>query len=257
MALLRGVGTAVFVCLAELLPLGAAPLTVRLSTSEWQPYIREDREAPGYVYELVKEAFHAAGCEVDIQFRPWARALAEAEAGQADGLFLEYYSEGRKARFVYSHPFPGGPVGFLARKADAITFPVDPRKDLAGALAGLRQYRFGVVRGYINIKGLDEAPGLMRDEATSDLQNIQKLATGRVDLVFIDQYVAGYLIRKDLAQYEDSLVFLEPALEKKDLFIAFSRRAPDLGRKLEAFNTGLARLRQTGTLAAILKKYGF
>jgi ABC-type amino acid transport substrate-binding protein len=43
----------------------------------------------------------------------------------------------------------------------------------------------------------------------------------------------------------------------KPLYIVFSRKAPGFEQKLKDFNEGLARLERTGTLRAILRKYGF
>ena len=230
---------------------------VTLATLDWEPYIGEALPGHGYVYEIVAEAFRSAGYQVRIRFYPWARAVEEAETGKADGLFPEYYGEARKARFVFSSAFPGGPVGLMARKASRITFPADPRKDQAAALQGLRRYSFGVVRGYLNTRTFDEATFLAKDAAADDEQNLRKLQAARVDLIFIDKYVAQFLIRTRFPGYAGELEFLEPPLEVKPLYIAFSRKAPGYEQKLRDFNEGLARLEKAGTLKAILRKYGF
>lgn len=176
---------------------------------------------------------------------------------KADGLFPEYFEKHRQASFAYSNPFQGGPVGFLVRKDSRIAFDKDPRKNPTEALRGLVSHRFGVVRGYVNTQAFDEATFLTKEEAGSDAQNIQKLWARRIDLIFIDQLVARHLLRTRFPDLNDRLVFLEPPLEVKPLYIAFSRRAPGYEQKLKDFNAGLERIEKAGTLRAILKKYGF
>jgi polar amino acid transport system substrate-binding protein len=238
-------------------PIQAQTKKVTLTTLDWEPYIGEALPGKGYVYEIVSEAFQRAGYQVEIRFSPWARAVAEAESGKADGLFPEYYDENRRANFVYSKSFPGGPVGFLARKESKITFPADPQKELTKALYGMKQYSFGVVRDYINTKEFDDAVFLQKDESISDEQNIQKLLLKRTDLIYIDKLVAQYLIRTKFPKFANELEFLEPPLEVKPLYIVFSKKAPDYEKKLLDFNEGLSKLQKAGTIKAIMKKYGF
>jgi polar amino acid transport system substrate-binding protein len=230
---------------------------VTLTTLDWEPYIGANLQGKGYVYEIVSEAFKSVGYQVDIEFYPWARAVSEAESGKADGLFPEYYGDERKANFIFSAPFPGGPVGFMARKESKITFPADPQKELTKALQGMKQYSFGVVRDYINTKEFDDASFLKKDVSDSDEQNIKKLLAKRTDLIFIDKFVAQYIIKTTLPKSANELEFLEPPLEVKPLYIVFSKKAPDYEQKAKDFNDGLAKLQKAGTIKAIMKKYGF
>ncbi len=237
--------------------LASPPKRVELATLVWEPYIGPSMPNQGYVREIVVEAYRAMGYEVGITFYPWARALAVARSGKVDGLFPEYFEPLRRVDFDYSDSFPGGPVGFMARKDSGIRFPSDPRVDLATTLRQMKSYRFGVVRGYVNTKAFDEADFLEKDETVTDEQNIQKLLARRVDLIFIDQYVARHLLETRIPQGKGELTFLEPPLETKPLYIAFSKRAPDQAKKREDFNAGLDRIRKSGALQAILRKHGF
>jgi polar amino acid transport system substrate-binding protein len=246
-----------FILLLATQSIQAQTKKVTLTTLNWEPYIGEALPGKGYVYEIVSEAFQSVGYQVEIRFSPWPRTVAEAESGKADGLFPEYYDENRRAHFVYSKPFPGGPVGFLARKESKITFPADPQKDLAKTLRGMKQYSFGVVRDYINTKEFDDAAYLLKDESISDEQNIQKLILKRTDLIYIDKLVAQHLIKTKFLKFSNELEFLEPPLEVKTLYIAFSKKAPDYEEKLIDFNEGLAKLQKAGAIKAIMKKYGF
>jgi len=235
----------------------AAEQTVRLATLAWEPYVGPDLENKGYVSEIAVEAFKRAGYTTITTFYPWARAVKTAEYGEADGVFPEYYDERRKESFVFSDPFPGGPVGLYKRKDMHISYPVDPRIDQTKALFGLKQYRFGVVRGYINTREFDAADFLRKDEVFSDELNIKKLYNRRIDFMFIDKFVAEHLIQHKFPQYDAELEFMEPPLENKQLYIAFSKQAVNYKEKLSAFNRGLAQITADGTLAAIMKRHGF
>ena len=238
-------------------PMLAQTKKVTLTTLDWEPYIGASLPGHGYVYEIVSEAFKSVGYQVEIKFYPWARAVDEAKSGQADGLFPEYYDDGRKAEFIFSDSFPGGPVGLMARKDSKITFSADPRKEQTKVLQGLKQYSFGVVRDYVNTQEFDGATFLKKDLADSDEQNIKKLAGKRIDLIFIDKFVATYLIKTKLPHAAQELEFLEPPLEVKPLYIVFSKKAPGYEQKTKDFNAGMANLAKAGTIKAIMKKYGF
>ncbi len=230
---------------------------VTLVTLDWAPYIGKNLKNKGYVYQIVAEAFKRAGYDVTIQFYPWERALRMAKSGQADGLFPEYYDSSRLAQFAYSKPFPGGPVGFYIRKDSGIKFTVNPRSNINAALRGLKQYKFGIVRGYVNTKAFDDAKYLTKETADSDEQNLQKLNGNRVQLIFIDKYVANYLIRSKFPQFSRTLTFLNPPLEVKPLYIVFSKRAPGFQKKRAAFNMGLAKIKADGSLRKIMRANGF
>ncbi|MCX4025349.1 ABC transporter substrate-binding protein [Endozoicomonas sp. SM1973] len=230
---------------------------ITLSTLNWEPYIGQELENKGYVNEIVKAAFSEVRYDLEVLFFPWARALHVATLGHVDGLFPEYYDENRLTDFVFSDPFPGGPVGFYKRKDKNIKFNVDPRKNLAEALKELRSYRFGVVRGYINTKEFDEADYLTKEEVINDDTNIKRLYKNRVQLIFIDKYVAQYIIAKRYPWYALELEFLEPPLEVKPLYIAFSKKAPDYQKKLALFNRGLKKIQENKLMEEIMMKHGF
>jgi len=235
----------------------AAGKSVRLATLAWEPYVGPSLDRNGYVAEIVVEAFQRSGYTTEIVFYPWARAVKTAENGEIDGVFPEYFDESRRENFAFSAPFPGGPVGLYKRKDTDVRYPVDPQLNQTEALRGLAGYRIGVVRGYINTQEFDAADFLKKDEVFSDELNIKKLYNRRIDFMFIDKLVAEYLLHNKFPQYEEELEFMEPPLENKLLYIAFSRQTVDYREKLNAFNAGLRQITADGTLARIMERHGF
>ncbi len=233
-----------------------SPVEVELASLEWPPYIGASLPQQGHIHQIVREALARRGLNLKVRYRPWARALALARQGEVIGLFPEYHDATREGDFAYSLPLPGGAVGFYKRRDADIEFSTDPRIDPDGAFRDLRAYRFGVVRGYVNNMTFDAADYLQRDLANSDELNLKKLAYGRVDLIFIDDLVAQYLLRTRLPEYAPQLEFMQPALEYKPLYIGFSRQHPQHDQVRKAFNLGLDSMREDGRLQAILRQHG-
>jgi ABC-type amino acid transport substrate-binding protein len=244
--------------------LAAAPLRaddtprthLTLVTTTWEPYIGETLPGEGYVYQLVTRAFERAGYSTEIHFYPWARALALAREGRADGLLPEYYDERRLTEFAYSNPFPGGPVGFCARRDRHITLPPTLVEHPGAALTQLGKLRFGVVRGYLNAPAFDDRNDLIKDEARDDESNLRKLIHGRVDLAVIDRYVAEHLLGGVLKADADAVECLDPPLAQQSLYVAFPRRVPGSEAFVAAFNRGLAEVGAAAELADILQRTG-
>lgn len=226
-----------------LFPLSAQQKVVTLASLDWEPYIGQNLPGNGYCAQIATEAFKRSGYTVKISFLPWERAVQESKAGHYDGLFPEYYDTGRKADYVYSDSFPGGPVGFMKRKDKAITFK---------GLQDLKPYTIGIVRGYVNTAEFDAASYLKKDASESDDINLQKLYSKRLDLIFIDKYVGQYLMKTKFPTYLGEIEFINPPLEEKPLYIVFSKKGNDTEAKRKAFNDGLKSMQSDGTLKKIV-----
>jgi len=228
---------------------------VRLATLEWEPYIGQKMPDQGYCAALIRAAFATQGMTVDIQFYPWARALHLARTGAVDGLMPEYFNASRKSEFDYSFPFRGGPLVLYKRRGDAIAFSADPTIDPDTALRALKNYRFGVVRGYLNTPEFDAASYLSKEEADDDATNLRKLVYGRIDLAVTDRRVADYLIRSQYPDYRNKVEPMSPPLADNPLYIAFSLRSPRHQQAMVAFNRGLAVLKASGQIDALYQRY--
>ena len=220
---------------------------IKLTTTEWKPYVGSRLKNQGYVAELVIAAFKRSGKDVKIIFVPWARAVRLAEAKAVDGYFPEYYSDNLKKNFFVSDPFPGGPLGFFKRKGERITIK---------RLTDLKPYKIGVVRGYINTAEFDAAHYLMKDEATDDLMNFNKLIKGRIDLVVCDKFVGQFLLKQELSSSAERIEFVSPPLEEKKLYICIGKNGTNSEQNIKAFNDGLKEMKADGSIAAIIKKNG-
>lgn len=231
-------------------------LEVTLGTLEWPPYVGASLMSQGYAAEVVRTACARRGVDVKYEFMPWSRALMLGLRGDVAGVMPEYRNAQREAEFAFSIGFAGGAVGLYKRRSDAIAYGVDPLADLDGALRSVAQYRIGIVRDYINNATFDRADYLQREEAASDDVNLRKLAHRRVDLVFIDRWVADYLMRRDPLLRGADLEMMPPPIEEPALHVAWSRHSDAAELARPACDAGIAELRLDGTVDTLRRKHG-
>lgn len=227
-----------------------APLQARqvvLATTAWEPYIGPDLPGQGYVAEVAREALARSGHSLRLVFLPWARAVHMARHCQVDGYLPEYDSRDLRRTFLFSAPFPGGPIGFFKRRDHAIRW-----RDLDS----LKPYCIGVVRGYVNTPEFDARTDLRKQYVNNDETNLRMLLAGRIDLMLADEHVGHVLARKISPEAAAGIEFLLPPLEDKDLFVCFPAHRPASGELLEAFNHGLEKLKRDGTLTRLRARHG-
>ena len=248
----------------------AADKAITLATLEWEPYVGADMPKNGFSAEIVVAAFKRTGYAVKIEFHPWTKTLEIGKAGQVDGIFPAYRTAEREVDFLFSEPFAESPLGFykkssavagpniaqLKRTDINIVFSEDPRINPTAVLKDLADYRFGVVEGYANTPEFDAADYLTKVTAKTDAENLLNLINGRVDLIFIDRYVAKTIIVKRFPWHLQDYEFMTPALANKPLFAAFPRSRDNHQKLQEDFNRGLAIAIKDGMIQRLYDKYG-
>lgn len=76
--------------------------TVSVAVGEWPPFLGTDLDGHGLYATQVADTLAAAGWEVDFNFMPWQRALAEVASGQFDASLPWKMTSDRQRRFLYS-----------------------------------------------------------------------------------------------------------------------------------------------------------
>lgn len=220
---------------------------VSLSYVSYPPYYDKDLELGGPLSEIIVAAFADQGYRVRREQLPWSRAIKWTEEGKFDGLYSAWYREEREEHFAFSSPLPGNELVLFKQKKTQISF-----KDYKD----LKPYSIGVVRGYANPPGFDEAD-LNLAAVTTDKQNLLKLADSRIDLALVDKALGKYILKTELPSDKASQIdWIEPPLKVENQYLMFSKKAPDYQQKLEAFNKGLKVITENGELQRILEKHG-
>ncbi len=213
------------------------------ATLNWPPYSGTSTKQHRLVSEIVTQAYKISGYDVQINIRPWARALRETRFGIHDLAFPAYYSDERNRDFVMV------PLGIYS---DVAFMKINPRlPDRYLILQDLTPYRIGIVHGYVNRPDFDEADFLTKLTFYSDKEAFDRLVKDGCDLIVIDKRV-GALLSRDMKP-PPSYTFMSPVLDSKMLYVAFSRKVPDLEKKIMAFKYGYAELEKNGRVKNILK----
>ncbi|HJV63797.1 MAG TPA: transporter substrate-binding domain-containing protein [Albitalea sp.] len=202
------------------------------------PFMYADHDRAAGVYPaLLRAVFADMGVPMEVQPRPWLRALAELDAGSA-GVAGIYKNAERLRRYDYSEVLFVERVNAYVRAGGR---RVDGPADLAGR-------RVGVIRGWSYGDAFDalrRTGAVTVEEVSSDGQNFAKLDAGRLDAVLAIAEAAEPLLRRHA-----SLRFAGTVTENPT-YLAFGKGAHRLGL-IARFNASLARLRAAGRVRQIV-----
>lgn len=220
--------------------------SVSLSFVDYPPYYSQDLQNDGPISEIIALAYKKQGYKVSTEQLPWARALEWTKEGKYDGIYTAWYREDRKEHFAFSSPLPANEIVLFKHKNTQVNFK---------SYADLKPYLIGIVRGYANPPGFDDA-GLKTAAVTSDKQNLLKLSDSRIDLALVDKATGNHIIRTKIPAMQEKLDWVSPPLKVDPQYIMFSRKAPNFETKLNDFNAGLKQITDSGELQEILDKHG-
>ncbi|TWI70323.1 amino acid ABC transporter substrate-binding protein (PAAT family) [Desulfobotulus alkaliphilus] len=216
---------------------------------DWEPYIGAHMPQQGYVAQIVREAFKAGGgYTMDVEFMAWTWVVALADSGRYDFYFPEYYDAKLEEKYYISDPIPGGPLVFFKRKDTNIQY---------NHLQDLRPHKIGTVRGYVNTPEFDNADYLTKVEAMTDMENIQNLLNGKIQVMVMDKYVGLHLLRTKSSDRAMEVEVMTPPLGVNDLHVCFPKKTGNAREHLEALNQGLKILKETGRVKEIMQSHGF
>ena len=226
-----------------------------IATGERPPYVGAALPEGGYVPELLTAVFLRSGYRVRLQFLTWARAQRQAAQGGVAGMIASDCVEGC-ADFVFSDTFFGGSTGLLKQRGLALDYGADDVKRQPALFHALARYRFGAVPGSVFLPAYDEASYLDKEAPVSDLQNLDLLDQGRVQLALIDKYAAADLMVSQRPRLIGQLEFMTPPLAQSNFCLAFSKRLRNHQQLLQLFNAGLAQAKRDGTLERVMNRHG-
>ncbi|MDC7218779.1 MAG: extracellular solute-binding protein [Spirochaetales bacterium] len=228
--------------------------TVVIAASEFEPYLGEKLQNNGYIYEMVREIFEEAGYKVDFRYEEQRRALGLCEKGGVDMVLPLYYDRDLAGRLKFSVPFPAGFLGMLKQKDESFSY--EGQTGMDAIFRSLSDYSIGYRAGATTTEVFDRADYLTKYPGKTDVHSLRMLGSGRIDLLLIDKYTGSHLMSTQLPHLIGKLEFMEPPLERKEFYGAFSPVSTGAEEKRAAFNEGYARLLESGRLAEILAGHG-
>ncbi|MGF1741885.1 transporter substrate-binding domain-containing protein [Vibrio profundum] len=224
---------------------------VRVVTLNWGGFIGSQLPNQGPHGVIIKEAFQRVNKEVEFKFYPWARAYQIALSGQA---FLVSASDTKERRklFNYSDSYASSPSYLISLKKSKFNYQ--------GVPSTLNQQRIGVLRGHFLAKLLQKFDLEKNIElANSDVANLQKFFSGRVDLVAMSKDSAISIIKNNpnIQGTLEQVEFLEPPLRTNPVHLIGLKNMTESKEVIKAFNMGLNELKEEGRYYEILQSYGF
>lgn len=237
-------------------PAGAAPggrLTgvVLLVADRYCPINCDPRSAqPGYAVELAERVFGPHGLKVEYRVLDWSAAVAAVQAGRATAAIAATRQEARDL------VFPEAELGvardlFVTRAGSPWRF---------SGLASLAGLRVGLAEGYSYDPKLEawlaEHPGAAVRAGGEDpfATNLRSLLAGTIDLFVEDELVFNY--RRERERLRGRVEWAGRAGTPEPIYLAFSPADPRSPALATLWTEEVERLRASGELAKLLRRYG-
>jgi len=152
-----------------------------------------------------------------------------------------------------------------SRIASGVQFSI-PLYPLSGTFAKRIQHPFiytdetslinmtvGVLRGSRSVQTMSNIEGVKLESTNTMLQSLQKLASGRIDLVYYHDMGLAWQIKNSPLKEQLMLIDKHPNIESAPHYILFSNRtSPPF---IDLINNMIRAIQSDGSLEGILKKY--
>jgi polar amino acid transport system substrate-binding protein len=219
-------------------------------TDDYFPYTSTGSADGGVVLDLISQAFALQQIKVIYRSCPWQRCQEMVADGKAFAATPFFDTPERRERFDYSAPIIFSVNRFFYNKEKL------PQGLAWQSLEDFKPYRMGGVIGYWYLPEF-ERQGLKVDLVRSDRQNFARLIRGRIDFTLLDEFVGMQLLKNEFPTTFDKIGMLDKPESFIPLHLLISRDFPDNKELTQVFDTGLARLIETGQYAQTLEKHGF
>ena len=231
---------------------GAQAQSVKFAIGEWAPYTGQKLPENGLATEIVTAASKAAGLAPSYDFVPWKRAESSVLQNAYFATFPYLQSTEREGKFHFSDVlFSSGLRVLLFKnneKAQKLNF------NSAADLVGMN---------VLIIAGSDAVKKMLRDAKVNVVESqqmdsaIKMLESVRVDAIVDDQAVLFQALASLPEDKKALFYYAEKPFGDQTSYRLMSASSYPEGKKLvEQFNTGLAKIKESGELEKILKKYG-
>ena len=243
----------VFSLLTFLATMSHGGTILSIAADEWFP-MNGDPESPtpGYMIELAKTIFEPQGIEVQYTLVPWERAVTQTREGKYNCVVGAYKSD--TPDFVFPKTSWGldEPKFFIL---NSYSWQFD------GNIESLKVRNLGVIEGYTY---RDDFDAYVQDTKGIHVQvtggnqaletNIKKLLAKRIDTLVESESVFKAKIKE--LKLEGKFKSAGNIIDPVDMYLACSPRLPASQTYVDMVDQAMPKLRTSGKLQAILKRYG-
>ena len=220
---------------------------VKVATGQLPPLSSQNSHHYGYANHIITMAFANVGVDVEFHFLPWARAYKEAQNGNYAATSYWYRDEKHTGHFYQGDTLLVERVVFFRRKSSLF---ISDFQDIKS-----NRLMLGLTRGYTYNEEIwqwaRDNPNLV-SVVTTDVQNMQMLMLGRIDVFPAEEISGWYSLNKNFgAEQVQTLETIAQVLLKREALLMFSKKHPDGERLSQQFNDGLKILKSSGMLDEI------
>jgi len=233
-----------FILLGSLTSFSAAADELKITASDWPPYISGQLYRGGVAAVLTEEALKRAGYLSSTTILPWPDSLDSVKSGDFDIATSVWRTEEREADLAFSESLMTNYIVFIKR--------YDNNSNYYDA-ADLEGLRIGVVDDYAYSDQPYDIAGINIVGAASARANIEKLLAKELDLVLIDSRVAAYEINQLVAA--KNVTIIRKPLLTRNLRIAVSRQNADYEQIINDINASIKKMRIDGSYNEILATF--
>lgn len=224
--------------------------TIKISTGEWPPFTDSSAADKGTGLAIVTASFKAVGIDASYDFVPWKRAYSQAKSGKYDATGIWFKNSDRESDFHFSD---------AVLPHENVFFHLQEKEVSWGTLEDLKGMVIGATAGYAyggGFEDMEKAKILSVTRANSDVNNLKKLLSKRVDLFPSDIDVGYYLIRSNFSDEEAAqITHSDTVLSSSPTHLLVSKSLPQQRAEtiVNKFNEGLAKIKVSGEYIKILQ----
>lgn len=216
---------------------GAGPVVAIGAEDDWAPYSSAPQQhAQGFAVDVVREAFALAGIKAEFKALPYSRCMAETRTGQLTACFDAVPNSLVRPLYLWPRmPLFSTRMNIYARSGSRQRGL--RAKDLEGHTVGVqRDYEYG--------EEFDVNTRIRRRVVDKNEYGFRMLMAARIEYMAAEERIANALFRSKPDEFAGRFT-LVGTVATPDLFIAFSKTAPDGRRMLASFNEGYDKLRSS------------
>lgn len=216
--------------------------TIYLATFEAPPFISHSLQYSGVLPKITTEAYKLEGYKVVYDFVPIKRSFINTIKGFYDGVVAGQKTPDRAKNFNFGDPILREEIVFFHRKD--FKFNWNTINDIKGLIVGSRIGVTGYGQEFWNAA----KNNLFSIEYNTETHNsFKQLLAGRIDILPTQKHVGfaalnNYFTKEGAAK----ITYSKKPLNTADYYILFSKKGKHGQEIIDAFNSGLRKLKASG-----------
>jgi polar amino acid transport system substrate-binding protein len=219
------------------------PGELHLASDSWPPFT-DTPEGQRVAIELVLTALDRAGIPATATIVDWKDVETGLRDGTFDGSAAMWRAEKREEDLLFSEPYLENRLVLVGRKGSDVA---------AARISDLSGKRVAAVGRYAYGDAITGAVGVYFINGRNDQDDLNKLLTGDVDYMLVDELVARYLLSYQKDEATAKLEIGTTPLARRTLHLAIRRDVPGAAEIIEAFNREILGMFTDGTYGKILQ----